>query len=399
MGKNVTIYVGIDFSKEKFNACMLMEQGIMGESEFVNKKSGYLQFLRWVKRTSELGRLFNPSEVLFCGEHTGVCSLGLSEWLYSKGLKMWLESALKIKYGSGLKRIKDDKADAEMIAYYAKRFYDPESCALFEPDSADIKTLRSLYLFRNRIVTDRVAIGNRISSGAFDGSSLVKARMIKYHNNAKKDEKTIEKEMRKLMENSDDLKANYQILVSFKGIGTITAAALIVYTSNFKKFDNPRKFACYCGIAPFGKQSGTSINTKPHVSHFAHIGIKAAIVQACKSAMLYNAVIRNYAQRLFSKGKHEGIVMNNVKNKIIHIIFKMIQTQSMWDEEYQKNHLKAVDDIHKNDIGTTEVAPMDKNLDEQEKHSQTLGNSTPMEEEHFILQKQQNNGIFICIET
>ena len=399
MKKNVTIYVGIDFSKEKFNACMLMEQGVMGESEFVNKKSGYLQLLRWVKQTSELGRLYNPSEVLFCGEHTGVCSLGLSEYLYSKGLEMWLESALKIKYGSGLKRIKDDKADAEMIAYYAKRFYDPNTCALFEPDSADIKTLRSLYLFRNRIVTDRVAIGNRISSGAFDCSSFVKARMVKHHNDAKKDEKTIEKEMRKLMENSDELKANYQILVSFKGIGTITAAALIIYTSNFKKFDNPRKFACYCGIAPFGKQSGTSINTKPHVSHFAHIGIKAAIVLTCKCAMQYNAVIRNYAQRLVSKGKHEGIVMNNVKNKIIHIIFKMIQTQSMWDEEYQRNHMKAVDNIHKNDIGTTEVAPMDMNLDVKEKHSQTLDNSTSMDEEHFILQKQQNNGIFICIET
>lgn len=397
MEKDVTIYVGIDFSKEKFNVCMLMEQGVMGESEFVNKKSGYLQFLRWVKRTSELGRAFNPSEVLFCGEHTGVCSLGLSEYLYSNGLKMWLESALKIKYGSGLKRIKDDKTDAEMIAYYAKRFYAPDTCALFEPDSADIKTLRSLYLFRNRIVTERVAIGNRISSGAFDCSNFVKARMITQHDNAKNDEKAIEKEMRKLMENSDELKANYEILTSFKGIGPITAAALIIYTSNFKKFDNPRKFACYCGIAPFGKQSGTSINTKPHVSHFAHIGIKAAIVQACKSAMQHNSVIRNYAQRLYSKGKHEGIVMNNVKNKIIHIIFKMIKEQSVWNEEYQQEHTKEIDKVQKNNIGTTEVAPM--NSEGQEKHSATSEERCSMEEKYFILQKQQNNSIFTCTET
>ena len=48
MEKDVTIYVGIDFSKEKFNVCMLMEQGVMGESEFVNKKSGYLQLLTQV---------------------------------------------------------------------------------------------------------------------------------------------------------------------------------------------------------------------------------------------------------------------------------------------------------------------------------------------------------------
>ena len=71
--------------------------------------------------------------------------------------------------------------------------------------------------------------------------------------------------------------------------------------------------SAYKRKARFGKQSGTSINTKPHVSRFAHIGIKAAMVQACKSAMQHNAVIKAYAQRLYAKGKHEGIVMNNVR--------------------------------------------------------------------------------------
>ena len=42
---------------------------------------------------------------------------------------------------------------------------------------------------------------------------------------AQKDEKDIEKEMVKLMETSEELASNYQILISFKGIGPITAAA------------------------------------------------------------------------------------------------------------------------------------------------------------------------------
>ncbi len=140
----------------------------MGESEFPNTKTGYLKLTRQVKNTSGQGRLFDSSLVLFCGEHTGTCSIGLSELLYSKGKKIWLESALKIKYGSELKRVKDDKADAEMIVYYAKRFYEPGSCALFEPDSANLKTLHSLYQFRNQAICDHVALGNRISNGTFD---------------------------------------------------------------------------------------------------------------------------------------------------------------------------------------------------------------------------------------
>ena len=332
----------------------------MGESEFPNTKAGYPKLVRWMKSTSEQGRSFDASSVLFCGEHTGMCSVGLSEYLYNRGFKMWLESALKIKYGSGLNRVKDDKADAEMIAYYAKRFYGSGSCALFEPDSADLKALRSLYQFRNCVVCDRVAMGNRISSGAFDCSALVKTKMTKRHKEAQKDEKEIEEEMKRLMETSAELASNYQILISFKGIGPITAAALIIYTSNFKKFDDSRKFACYCGIAPFGKQSGTSINTKPHVSHFAHIGIKAAIVQACKSAMQHNEIIKAYAQRLYAIGKHEGVVMNNVKNKVVHIIFKMIQPKTLWNQNYQQEHdaNNSKTSIEENKTGATKEAPV-----------------------------------------
>ena len=305
MNKEIKIYVGIDFSKEKFNACLLTPAGVMGDNEFPNTKSGYRDLLKWTRRHSELGRDFDCSAVLFCGEHTGMCSLGLAECLYKNGLKIWLESALKIKYGSGLNRAKDDKADAEMIAYYASRFYEPEKTVLFEPESHDIKELRSLYQFRNRIVKDRVALSNQIASNS------------------------LEQEMIKLMRSSAELSENYKILTSFKGVGPITAAVLIIYTSNFKKFDDPRKFACFCGIAPFGRQSGTSINTKPHVSRFAHINVKAVIVQACKSAIISNPVIKEYALRLKKKGKHEGVIMNNVKNKIIHILFKMVKTKML----------------------------------------------------------------------
>lgn len=75
--------------------------------------------------------------------------------------------------------------------------------------------------------------------------------------------------------------------------------------------------------------------------------------------MQHNAVIKAYASRLYVKGKHEGIVMNNVKNKVIHIIFKMIQTQTLWEQEYQQRQMKDGKTTPKEDgIGATEAAPM-----------------------------------------
>ena len=40
------------------------------------------------------------------------------------------------------------------------------------------------------------------------------------------------------------------------------------------------RIACYYGVAPFGKQSGTSVNTPAHTSHFDNKLIKSLLGQA-----------------------------------------------------------------------------------------------------------------------
>ncbi|MFN8317229.1 MAG: transposase [Chitinophagales bacterium] len=49
---------------------------------------------------------------------------------------------------------------------------------------------------------------------------------------------------------------------------------MISKTNGFKRFNNPRKMACYAGVVPFDYQSGTSIRYKPKVSVFADKELK-----------------------------------------------------------------------------------------------------------------------------
>ena len=112
------IFIGIDFAKEKFDAaiieaCGLKEFGERQFGTFINGKKGYSQFMKWVK--AKAGST-TEQEWLFCGEDTGSCSLGLSKWLYGKGLDIWIENAYNIKHSSGIQRVKTDRADASMIA-------------------------------------------------------------------------------------------------------------------------------------------------------------------------------------------------------------------------------------------------------------------------------------------
>ena len=142
-----------------------------------------------------------------------------------------------------------------------------------------------------------------------------------------------------IIEADEELKENYAIITSIKGVARQNATCMLVYTNNFKKFGyDPRKIACYYGVAPFGKQSGTSVNTPAHTSHFANKLIKSLLGQAAHIAKIYNPEIRDYYQRLISKGKKPQVALNNVKNKLIRIIVALVRKKVPYDQNTYKNY-------------------------------------------------------------
>ena len=70
------VFIGIDFSKLKFDAAIYSvdTKAIVATEVFDNEQSGYVDFLQWVKATTRCQK----SGMLFCGEHTGYYSVNLS---------------------------------------------------------------------------------------------------------------------------------------------------------------------------------------------------------------------------------------------------------------------------------------------------------------------------------
>jgi transposase len=62
----------------------------------------------------------------------------------------------------------------------------------------------------------------------------------------------------------------FALVTSIKGVALINTVAILIATQNSTRFENVGQFACYAGIAPFGRQSGTSVNVKPRVSQPAN---------------------------------------------------------------------------------------------------------------------------------
>jgi Transposase and inactivated derivatives len=333
------LFVGIDFSKETFDVSVIHHENMqsLGYHQFENRKEGYVKLLKWIKTLSkESGK-----DWLFCGEHTGLYSLGLAQFLITKDLFLWLENPLQVKQSSGIKREKNDKVDSLGIAFYAYRYQD-RAKALQLPSEA-LTSLSLLLSYRERLVSNKQAL--QVSSSEIrrvmnrdTTAKYIYADSQKDIKRIDKRIKEIEKKMLEQIESDQSLQQNYELVSSVKGVALINTVAILVTTQNFTRFENSRQFACYSGMAPFGKQSGTSINTRPRVSYLANKKIKALLTQAAKCATRYDPSIRQYYLRKLEQGKDKWLIINNVRNKMINRIFAIVKSKQLYQVEYA-NHL------------------------------------------------------------
>lgn len=343
------IFIGIDFAKEKFDAsviwaCGLKEFGPRQFGTFTNEKKGFRQFIKWVK--SNCGSA-TEEEMLFCGEDTGSCSIGLSKWLYGKGLDIWIENPYSIKHSSGIQRGKTDRADASMIAEYAWRHHD--KAQLFEPLSESLTQLREVFLYRHKLVQQKVAMEVRKNGKASEepskAMSFIKRKSDHLIKEIDKAIKECDERIDQIIASDEDLAQNYTIVTSIKGIARQNGACLLIYTNNFKRFDmDARKIACYYGVAPFGKESGTSVHSPARTSHFANKLIKALLGQAAQIARIFNPEIKEYYERLIMRGKKHSVAINNIKNKLLRIIVALVKKKTPYDPEsykFYRNRLNA----------------------------------------------------------
>lgn len=344
------IAIGIDFSKETFDMTVLDTKKTNGKvdadalakaphEQFENRRSGFRKSLSWARKVT--GRKLDKDNAIFCGEATGKYSVRMSEYLREQGLFVWIDSGLRIKNSMGIVRGKSDKADSYRIAEYAFRHWD--KAELYKPLGKSVSALRELYLYRDHLVGIRKATEQRNSlmkefSDVVGESSFIRRSGDRIVKDLKEEIKRCEEEMRKLIESNKELKTTFECITSIKGVSLINGVAFIVYTNNFEWFgNNPRKIATYWGVAVFGKESGTSVKGKTKTSKCASRKLKKLISEAATCAIRWDPRIKAYYQKMRNKGKHHGVAMNNVKNKLIHIITALAVNKTKYCDTYEED--------------------------------------------------------------
>lgn len=315
--------VGIDISKLTFDVRIYKSQSY---KQFENSKKGFKELIKWVFQNSS----FSKENILFAFEHTGLYSYQLSVYLTEQKFPFSLISGLEIKKSIGIARGKDDKVDATKIALYAYRLRD--EIKAYELPTEQVLSLKHLLSLRERLVKQRAGYKASYNEQKRvlilkNNKSLfsIQCKTIKYLTKQIVD---IEKEMKSIIKSDNKLSLQFKLITSINGVGTQTALFMIVYTHGFTKFATWRKFASYCGIAPFPNSSGSSLKGKTRVSHLANKKIKSLLDLCAKSAIQHNPEMKTYYYKRLDIGKNKMSTINIIRNKLLSRIFAVIERQT-----------------------------------------------------------------------
>lgn len=336
--KECKTIAGIDVSKKTFDVVLLYaESSGAAHQSFEQSRQGYKEFSAWLQKLGADSR-----HTLCCMEHTGLYSDGLISYLLQTGSPLWVEMAIKIKRSMGLQRGGDDKASARMIAEYALRFQD--RARLWKPVDTKLLEIRALLKQRERILLSLKQLQVPVNELKECGQTGLARQLSKNQQTVTRQMqeavKKIESQIAVLVASDEELSLAVKRITSIKGVGLQTATSLLVYTKGFTMFENGKQLACYCGVVPFSKSSGTSVRTKPSVSPFANRRLKSLLHLCAMAALRHDAEIKAYYKRKVQEGKNKMLVINAIRNKLLQRIYALLRDKRSYEENYVYSRVK-----------------------------------------------------------
>ena len=313
-------FVGIDVSKLTLDVFIL---NVKIHKQFKNDPAGFNLLSQWLQKQTGLPL----TDLMICFEHTGLYSLPLAHYLEENQICFSMIPALEIKRSMGVTRGKSDLIDSRRIAEFAHRFKDKISLTTLP--AKDISKIHSMLNLRDRMAKSLAGftMTKNETMRVFQTEDMT--QMFSCYDNMilhlKKEIKLLEKAIKEVIRKNEELWTSFELITSIKGIGLIVASYLIVYTYNFTRFDNWRKFACYSGTAPFEYRSGTSIHGRTQVSQIANQQMKKMLHLAAVCAIHTDTELKEYYQRRQAEGKTRMAVINIVRNKLIARVFAVVK--------------------------------------------------------------------------
>lgn len=329
-------FIGVDVSKKKLDICVMCDSKVVSEEQVSNHQQAITKLINELKRELNM----TNENCLICAEHTGQYTYPLICACKSMDCRLWIENPTQIKYCSGMTRGKNDRVDAKRIATYAFRFYD--QAVYYKRPSEELVRLNQLEAERTLYMVDLSKYKAQVTDQKdFMPKALYKSKSDRLKlliSSLEQVLKRIEAEMNEIIESTKILSRQMDLLMSIDGVGRIVAMNMIIVTEAFTRFNNPRQFCCYAGVAPFAYTSGSSQHSKNKVSQKACKYIKTLLhMSAVAITHRKSGELKAYYERKVDEGKNKMTIINALRAKLVARMFAVIKRDEFYSPILSKN--------------------------------------------------------------
>ena len=222
---------------------------------------------------------------------------------------------------------KTDRIDARVLAQMAEvinRHPERERFIRALPD-AERQVLAAMVVRRRQLITMLVAERNRLHPAHPQSRKSINI-IIK----ALEDELArIDKDMNNHIHNH--FKELSERLSSVKGVGTMTAAALLAEVPELGSLSR-RQISALVGVAPVNRDSGTMRGRRTIFG--GRSGVRTTLYMATLVATRFNPVIKAFYTRLVAAGKPKKVALVACMRKLLTILNAMLRKNEEWNELY-----------------------------------------------------------------
>jgi transposase len=311
------IILGVDISKLTFDVALLNDNKVKTK-KFSNNSKGFCELTEWLKNKG-----IDTAEV--CMEATGGYEEKLAQYLYDNKFKVSVVNPARIKgfAMSKLSRVKTDKADAELIAYFCQTMQ-PN---LWQPTPLHIQELQQWVRRLDSLIANKNQENNRL-----DGASGAVAINISTHIEfLDKQIKEVEELISNHIKKHKDLNDKSKLLDSIPGIGEKTIGVILAFLT-VENFDSAKQVAAFVGLNPKPRQSGSSVQGVGRISKTGNADLRKAFFMPAIVSLRFNTIIKDFAERLHNTGKSKMVVVIASMRKLLHIIYGVLKNQTPFNE-------------------------------------------------------------------
>lgn len=322
-------FVGVDIAAEtatvvwqsaprQFSAPLVIDQD----------ESGYRTLVRVLTEQAA------PDAIRVVMEATSTYWMGLAYYLHAQGLHVSVVNPLQAHHfaQAQLQRSKTDAIDARSLSELA-RVLQP---ARWTPPPAICDQLQQRLAQREDLVRTRTSWRNRLHAVRHHphADPTVVARWEQLLAALDAPIQALEAEIAALLASDHAWSDSARRLLTITGIGTLTAAWLLVATHNFAYCQTPEQAAAFAGLAPHPRDSGTSRRGKRQTGHGGSAPLRGVLYMAAGSALRHNPPVRAFYQRLLDRGKLKKVARVAAARKLLTIAWAVVVKQRTFDPLY-----------------------------------------------------------------